>query len=105
MLAIASRAAWHGPSGFSFESITTAPGGAGRRRVAAASMGSDMIRNAPAAEAAAVRCRNERREKPGIGGLQWKGVYQTWKRLGPEHSELVTFSSCRITAKLKGDET
>ena len=68
--ATASRAAWQGPSGFSFESISTASLACGRRREAAASIGSDIPRNAAAAEAAADRCRNERREKRAIGNLQ-----------------------------------
>src|SRR5215471_8253071 len=63
---MASRAAWQGPRGFSLESITTAPGAGTRRRAAAASMGSDMKRRAAAVEAAAERCRKERREKCGI---------------------------------------
>jgi hypothetical protein len=44
-------------------------------------MGSDAMRKALAAEAAAVRCRNDRREKRGIGGLRWKGVYQKQVRI------------------------
>jgi hypothetical protein len=63
MLATASRAAWQGPSGFSFESISTASLACGRRLAAAASMGSDIPWNAAAAVAAADKCRNERREK------------------------------------------
>jgi hypothetical protein len=66
MLATASRAAWQGPSGFSFESISTASLACGRRRAAAASMGSDMPWNAAAAVAAADKCRNERRENRGM---------------------------------------
>jgi hypothetical protein len=65
---MASRAAWQGPRGFSFESITTASGECGRRRAAAASMGSVITRNAAAADAAADRCRKERREKRGMEG-------------------------------------
>src|ERR1700747_57403 len=71
---MASRAAWHGPSGFSFESIITASG-AGRRRKAAASMGAVITRTAATADAAADRWRNERREKRGIG-TSGKEVYQ-----------------------------
>src|SRR5882757_7208697 len=63
----ASRAVWQGPSGFSFESISTASGAWGRRRAAAASIGSVMPRKAAAADAAADRCRKERREKRGMG--------------------------------------
>src|ERR1019366_2425129 len=66
MAEIASRAAWHGPSGFSLESIITASGACGRRRAAAASKGSDIPWNAATADAAADKCRNERREKRGM---------------------------------------
>src|SRR5215472_5574018 len=58
---MASRAAAHGPRGFSLASIMTAFFGAAAC-AARASMGSVTIRNAVAAEAAAERCRNERRE-------------------------------------------
>src|SRR5258708_9605805 len=66
MAGSASRAAWQGPSGFSFESISTASGAWGRRRAAAASIGSVLPRKAAAADAAADRCRKERREKRGM---------------------------------------
>ena len=59
----ASIPSGEGPSGFSFASISTASFECGRRRAAAASMGSVIPRNAAAADAAAVRCRKERREK------------------------------------------
>src|SRR5579863_5502043 len=61
ILAIASRADWQGPSGFSLESIMTASldiGWCGR--AAAASMGSVKIW---LAAAAADSCKKERREK------------------------------------------
>src|ERR1700726_1290741 len=66
MAETASRALWQGPRGFSLESISTASFACGRRRAAAASMGSDIPWNAATAEAAADRCRNERREKRGM---------------------------------------
>src|SRR5579864_3612435 len=66
MAAIASRADWDGPKGFSLESISTASGACGLRREAAASMGSVVNRKVAAAEAAADRCRKERREKRGM---------------------------------------
>src|SRR5579862_448082 len=66
MAAIASRAAWLGPSGFSLESMITASLGCGARRWDAANMGSFITRNAAAAEAAAERCRKDRLEKRGM---------------------------------------
>src|ERR1700689_767387 len=76
--ATASRAAWQGPSGFSLASIRTASLPCGMRwRAAAASMGSVIPWKTAAADAAADRCRNERREKRGMGTLR-KGVYQCW---------------------------
>src|SRR5579863_7256839 len=62
MAATASRAAWLGPSGFSLAAIVT-PSLEYGRRAAAASMGSVTMWQAAAADAAAERCRNERREK------------------------------------------
>src|ERR1700687_977047 len=59
--AAASRAEAAGPSGFSFLSIWT-PSIGKRFRAARASIGSVTMRNASAAEAAADRLRNERRE-------------------------------------------
>src|SRR3954464_1995710 len=77
MDAMASRAAWHGPRGFSLESIMTASAACGGRfRAAAASMGSLTIWKALAADAAADNCRNERREKRGMRDPLGQGVYQ-----------------------------
>src|ERR1700689_849094 len=77
--ATASRAAWQGPSGFSLASIRTASLPCGMRwRAAAASMGSVIPWKTAAADAAADRCRNERREKRGMGTLR-KGGYQCWR--------------------------
>src|SRR5579863_10533736 len=76
MAAMASRADCEGPSGFSLESMTTASGACGLRREAAASIGSVMTRKAAAADAAADRCRKERREKRGMRHLYEQGVYQ-----------------------------
>src|SRR5256885_9586319 len=72
MRAMASRADWEGPKGFSLESIMTASGACGLRREAAASMGSVAKRKVAAADAAADRCRKERREKSGMRILVWE---------------------------------
>src|SRR5271156_6913767 len=68
MAAAASRAEVHGPSGFSLESIRIASFGRVCRR-AWASIGSVTMRNASAADAAAERLRNERRDADEIRSL------------------------------------
>src|ERR1700739_4420859 len=68
MADMAVQAAAQGPRGFSLESISTALGPCGMRwRAAAANAGSLNPRKAAAADAAAERCRKDRREKRGIG--------------------------------------
>src|SRR5258708_37074640 len=90
----ASRAAWQGPSGFSFESISTASGACGRRRDAAASIGSVIPRKAAAAEAAADRSRKERPEKRGMGTSAWECISVGVERAGqPAPHALVFFTS------------
>src|ERR1019366_5047629 len=64
MAVAASRAEAPGPSGFSFASIRIASFGKLCTR-ARASIGSVTIRNASAADAAADRLRNERRDAEG----------------------------------------
>src|SRR6201997_1390721 len=83
MAAMASRADCEGPSGFSLESMTTASSACGLRRDAAASKGSVVMRKAAAADAAADRCRKERREKRGMRNLHEEGVYQraSWRKV------------------------
>src|SRR5581483_922463 len=76
MAAMASRADCEGPRGFSLESIMTAPGDGGRWREAAANMGSLMNGKVAAAEAAADRCRKERREKRGMRSLRLGSLRQ-----------------------------
>src|SRR5215470_6692692 len=63
MSLIALHATLHGPSGFSFASITTAPGWSTFSfRCARASAGSVRMRKATVAEATADICRKVRRE-------------------------------------------
>src|ERR1035438_8574185 len=79
MAETASRADWQGPSGFSFESISTASWECGRRRAAAASIGSVIPWNAAAADAAADKCRNERREKRAMETSRKGSVSGSWR--------------------------
>src|SRR5208337_81058 len=71
MAATASRAPGHGPSGFSLASIRIASfGNSCPRARAPASIGSVTMRNATAAEAAADKLRNDRRDAEG----SWKSA-------------------------------
>ena len=67
---------WEGPEGFRSESIMTVSGACGLRREAAASMGSVAKRKVAAAEAAADKCRKERREKRGMRILRLGSLKQ-----------------------------
>src|SRR5437868_12474779 len=86
--AIASRADADGPNGFSLESIRIASGPCGLRREAAASIGSVIKRKLAPADAAADRCRKERREKRGMRILRLGSLKQQGRKVKSQISRV-----------------